>query len=172
MPNDIGCWWRLPFPLLADCLNPATARSTPLSTSTKYAVCVCVCVPPPLLFLLLLLLLLHIHCSNRFQQFHYRPLLHNNPDLTVCVLASLQADVSESVRLSLYFVSAATEDRAIDFPVTVFPPAVNNNSPPPPGSFQSTTKIRIVVAAYRLLVASPRTVGCGGGRDPKIWFLL
>ena len=73
----------------------------------------------------------------------------------MCVLASLQADVSESVRLSLYFVSAATEDRAIDFPVTVFPPAVNNNSPPPPGSFQSTTKIRTAVAAHRLLVASP-----------------
>ena len=37
---------------------------------------------------------------TRFHQFHYRPLLHNKPDLTVC--ASLQTDVSVRLSLSLF----------------------------------------------------------------------
>ena len=135
MPNDIGCWRRLPFPLLADCLNLATARLTPPSTSTKCAVCVCAAAAtlspsPPSPYKL-------------FQPVSTVPLSATSTQQSglYCVCTCLSpGGCVESVRLSLYFVSAATEDRAIDLPVTVFPPAVNNNSPPPLGSFQSTKK--------------------------------
>ena len=56
---------------------------------------------------------------TRFHQFHYRPLLHNKPDLTVC--ASLQTDVSVrlSLSLSFSFVSVLCAPRQTDSLVCV-----------------------------------------------------